>query len=90
MKTPKKIFLSRIPFIIFFAFLVKDVGIQSKIYEKYIIYSATGLLFYFLVSSEAAYLDLDGEVSGSSPSLTKDFKNGIYCSSAYAGQNDLR
>ena len=33
--------------------------------------------------------DLDWEVSGSSPSHTKDFKNDTYCSSACAGHNAL-
>ena len=36
-----------------------------------------------------AHPDLDGEVSGSSPGHTKDFKNGTYCSSACAGHNEL-
>ena len=39
--------------------------------------------------SVVAHPDLYGEVSGSSPSLTKDFKNGTYCSSACAGHNEL-
>ena len=32
--------------------------------------------------------DLDGEVSGSSPGHTNDFKNGNYYSSARAGHNE--
>jgi hypothetical protein len=34
-------------------------------------------------------VDLDGEVSDSSPGHTKDFINGTYCSSACAGHNGL-
>ena len=33
--------------------------------------------------------DQDGEVSGSSPVHTKDFKDGTYCSLACAGHNEL-
>ena len=40
--------------------------------------------------SVVAQPDLDGEVSGSSPGHTKDFKNGTYCSSACACHNELR
>ena len=39
--------------------------------------------------SEVANPDLDGEVLGSSPGQTKDFKNNTYCSSACAGHNEL-
>ena len=40
--------------------------------------------------SVVAHPVLDGEVSGSSPGHTKDFKNGTYCSSACAGHNERR
>ena len=33
--------------------------------------------------------DPDGEVSGSSPGHTKDFKNVTFCSSAIAAHNEL-
>ena len=36
-----------------------------------------------------AHPDLDGKVSGSSLGHTKDFKNGPYYSSAFAGHNEL-
>ena len=39
--------------------------------------------------SVVAHLDLDGEVPGSSPGHTKDFKNGTHCSSACACNNEL-
>ena len=39
--------------------------------------------------SIVAHPDLDGEVSGSSLGLTKDFENGACCSSACAGHNEL-
>ena len=41
------------------------------------------------LGSVVAHPDLDGEVSDSSPGHTKDFKNGTYCSSAFAGRNEL-
>ena len=40
-------------------------------------------------SSVLAHPDLGGEVSGSSPGHTKDYKNGTYCTSAYTGHNEL-
>ena len=39
--------------------------------------------------SVVAHPDLNGEVSGSSPGHTKDFRNGTYCSSTFAGNNEL-
>ena len=36
-----------------------------------------------------AHPDLDGKVSGISPSHTNDLKNGNYCSTACAGRNEL-
>ena len=39
--------------------------------------------------SVVVHLDLDVDISGSSPGYTKDFKNGTYFFSACAGHNEF-
>ena len=42
------------------------------------------------LGSVVAHPNLDGEVSSLSPHHTNNFKNGIHCSPACAGPNELK
>ena len=67
-----KKWISTISYLYFDAFLIKGV----RLLERPFVFSDLTINSRF--GSVVAHLDLDGEVSGSSPGHTKDFKVGTY------------